>query len=132
MNISKFPRCAARPAAVIGLGFALASGLVIAQPVEITDGVNTVISPTGYRSPTTGAKIVEISMSRAVNVADLDLATVEGQREFRQRISTVARSLCDAINLRRPLPATHTTRRACIRKATGEALARVQFETGNL
>ncbi|MBV9994138.1 MAG: UrcA family protein [Caulobacteraceae bacterium] len=121
-------------AALAALGLACA-GPLHAQPYDDygyngyddASAVGGVVVTAPYRhqrSSTTGAPIETVSMSRVVDVSDLDLNTHWGWRVMRQRVASAARDQCDQLETLYPVAAQDNP--PCVRRAVHEALASVR------
>jgi len=66
---------------------------VIAPQVVVQEG----------QKDTVGARVMVYSVSRPVSFADLDLRTVAGVDQFKQRIHVAAKQGCDQLSKERPL-----------------------------
>jgi UrcA family protein len=74
-----------------------------------------------------------ISVSRDVNYADLDLSKSEDVAKLRDRVATAAKDSCRELDSRFPrdvyIPVNESSRKDCVRHATGQALARLDATT---
>ena len=74
-----------------------------------------------------------ISVSQNVNYADLDLSKPEDVAKLRDRVSVAAQDSCRELNARFPrdvyIPVGESSRKDCVRSATGQALARLDATT---
>ncbi len=87
--------------------------------------VHPQIRKTQLRSATTGAQLVDISISQTISISDLDLSRKVDVATLTERIETLALSLCRAIDESYPLLASAHKRKSCARRAVREALAQV-------
>jgi UrcA family protein len=74
----------------------------------------------GERSPTTGAPIRNVALSREIYVGDLDLRTRWGERALMNRIHATARTLCNKMDRMYPVSADNSP--DCYRTAVNNAM----------
>jgi len=99
-----------------GIGLAILAGPAAAQPTEeITITAPRVIHEQVGRSPSTGAAIERISLTRQVSYADLDLTKPAGAAELEKRVGDTAKEACKQLDSLYPLAPKDPT---CIDKAT--------------
>jgi UrcA family protein len=70
-----------------------------------------------------GAPIREVSLSREVSFADLDLRTRAGERVLRARVHTMARNLCRQLDIMHPVAAPDSP--DCYTAAVDDAMYQV-------
>jgi UrcA family protein len=75
------------------------------------------------RSPT-GARIEEISLTRRIDITDLDLTQTVDVSELESRIDSAARDSCD--KLAEMFPLSNPDTRTCVDRAVGEAMTQAQ------
>ena len=90
--------------AAVGAGLALTSIPAMAQPSEeITITAPRVVHEMVGRSPSTGAPIERVSLSRQVSYAGLDLRKQADLTVFEKRVSDTAREACKQLDSLYPL-----------------------------
>ncbi len=84
-----------------------------------------VVMPYGHRNlgrGPSGAPIEEVSLSRVVSYADLNLRDPYDTREFQQRIAATARQACRDLDARGHGNLSVTTNAECVRDAINDAM----------
>ncbi len=97
-------RSAVAAAAIIGAGIIVASGSAIAQTeTEVTvTAPRTVHETVGRYAGASSAPMEQVSLSRGVSYADLDLTKDEGMTELENRIKDAADGICKKLELAVP------------------------------
>lgn len=104
-------------------GFTLAGGLAVAQePEEIIVTAPRAVHEQIGRSPSTGAPIERITLTRHVSYADLDLAKTADADELKTRVGDMAKKACKQLDSLYPLLPSDP---ACVRSATDGAMEQV-------
>jgi UrcA family protein len=102
--------------ALLLAGIALASAVTAAEQLqEVTVQGSRMVKAVTGRSPTTGAPIESVTLSRPVSYSDLDLSTSKGAHELDSRVAAEAKALCDELDKLFPLTPPDA---ACLKKAT--------------
>lgn len=101
-------------------GLALAGAVMAAeQPTEITitatGETKVVVGRSAYGTP-----IEEVTLTRRVSYADLDLSKSAGAAELEKRVNQTARDACKELDARYPFEPT--TADECMRSATRKAM----------
>lgn len=112
---------AACAAASIGLGMGVAAADELGQ---ITIGAGQLTKTVVGRSPSTGAAIEDIVLTRHVNYSDVDLGTRAGALELENRVKSVARAACEL--LAGLYPPTERDSADCTKQATEDAMVQVR------
>lgn len=71
-----------------------------------------------------GAPLRDVSMSREVSFADLDLTTNDGARTLESRIRSTARNLCRQLDIMHPVKADNSP--PCYQTAVNDAMAQAE------
>jgi len=107
-----------------GIGLAILAGPATAQPTEeITITAPRVVHEQVGRSPSTGAPIERISLTRQVDYSDLDLTKPADADELEKRVSDTAKEACKQLDSLYPLTPPDPT---CIGKATDGGMAQAK------
>lgn len=112
-------------AACIAIGLGLGTRVAAAEELgQITVQAGPITKSVVGRSPTSGAPIENIALTRRVSYSDLDLRTHAGAQELEHRVRSTAKAACDQLDDLYP----HTERYSadCTRKATDDAMAQVR------
>jgi len=110
-----------------GLVAAFLGASVYADQLEtVTVTGSRGVSEKQVASSAIGAPINEITVSYRVKIGDLDLKTVDGQKELHKRVTTAATAACREIDRIAFGNATSTDDATCIKKAFDEAVASAQ------
>ena len=97
----------------------ISSGLAFAQPPQEITITGERASRVVGRSSTTGAPIEELTLSRKVSYADLDLSSSVGASELEKRINDTAKALCERLDVL----STSSSAPGCVKHAAEPALA---------
>jgi len=108
--------------AILAAGLAMATGSVIAQPMEVVTVEAARSSKVGQS--TYGVPIREITIQSRVSYADLDLTSASGALELENRIKATAKSTCEQIKVE--IPAEGSSEAACIKDAVDGAMKEAQ------
>ena len=107
---------------LIGAGLTIGTGLVAAQELkEIAVEAARATKVVG-RTPV-GAPVEEVTLTRHVAYADLDLTTYSGVTEFERRVHDAAATACKQLDELYPLTASESP--ACTKKANDAAMVEV-------
>jgi UrcA family protein len=122
MSICPTPITIKRTAAILGASL---SCLMLATPSRAQDNPTPTLH---YRSSaeevtvrpqqsrgSLGAPIVDVTMSQLVSFSDLDIPTVNANIELRHRVKSVAKRVCDRLEIR--YPAAEPDRWTCYQRA---------------
>jgi len=120
--------------ALLALGLQLFSAGTALGEEEITvSGPYTVSKE--MTKPSLGGEMPEftVSVSQRVGYADLDLSKPEDVAKLRDRVRAAAKDSCRELDARFPrdiyIPVGESSRKDCVRSATGQALARLDATT---
>jgi UrcA family protein len=107
------------------LGTGALSGAVIAaeQLQEVSVQGSRIVRQVVAYSPTTGAPVESVSLTRPVQHSDLDLSTPKGAHELENRVASEAKSLCEELDKLFPLTPSDRT---CLKKATDGGMGMAQ------
>lgn len=102
------------------VGILAGSGLALAQPADEITITGVRASRVVGRSPTTGAPIEEMSLTRKVSYSDLDLTTHLGATELEKRVNDTAKALCQKLDQLSPLSKAQGP--SCVKQAADAAM----------
>ena len=125
-----FGRCTA----LLALGLPLFSaGAALGEEKITVQGPYTVRTEKTKRSLGGHMPEVTISVSQNVGYTDLDLSKPEDVAKLRDRVNVAAKDSCRELDTRFPrdvyVPVGESSRKDCVRNATGQALARLDTVT---
>jgi UrcA family protein len=114
---------------LLAAALALTCGAVSAQPAqELQDITVTSARVVIVGRSQIGGPEQEVRLSRAVNTADLDLATPAGMAELEKRVEQMSEALCKELDALYPLDESQS--RDCTKAAIKQTMADVAARMG--